>query len=50
MGDFTDDILDSFIIEVKSVKEQILQYNSEASSTDDKTVGFKILFVDFVLS
>lgn len=45
MGDFTDDIMQSFIAELTNVKVQVLQYNSQ-SSTFVKQGSFKISFTD----
>ena len=46
MGDFTDDIMESFISELKFVKEQILKYNNDESNSSGKNEGFKISYTD----
>jgi len=46
MGDFTDDIMDSFISELSLVREQILIYNNDESNSSGKNDGFKISYTD----
>jgi hypothetical protein len=46
MGDFTDDIMQSFETEIQRVKEQILEYNNQ-EQVDSLNVGsYKIIFTD----
>ena len=46
MGDFTDDIMESFIPELETVKNQILQYNSDIKNNPNTVTGFRIAFTD----
>lgn len=46
IGDFTDDIMEGFVEDIKSTKQEIDAYNSRIENENGANGGYKISFVD----